>query len=115
VSDLFTRDRNDAQQRHLSRPGETLGAEPRIGFLTTLGGTTAALLSALLTSLLLLINGSATLVFLGSLTRDRPDWMEKQGLLQFVLFTLPLAMLVVEWVIWDFVRGLVSPGLVEDD
>lgn len=80
----------------------------RSGFFAIIGGTTSALLSALVSAVLLLVNGSVTLVLLGSLVDAEPEWFHGPGLLQFALFTLPLVMLVAEWMAWDFFSGLLA-------
>ena len=98
--------------RSFQDPGSPV---PRSGFFAIAGGATTAFVSAILTTLLLLFNGSITLIVLGAFADDRPDWLNRQGLLQFALFTLPLVMLVIEWMIWDFLCGLLSRERPEED
>ncbi|PAY20651.1 hypothetical protein CKO51_05000 [Rhodopirellula sp. SM50] len=71
-----------------------------------LGGLGGALCFAFFTTLLLLVNGTATLVLFGALVDSDPSWADRKGVMQFGLFALPLAMLVVEWLIWDVLCGL---------
>lgn len=82
--------------------------KPHSGLFAILIGTLAAILFALLSALLLLLNGSLTLILLGSLANVGPDWIHQPGMLQFALLTLPLVMLVAEWMVWDFFCGLFS-------
>ncbi|MEL6110629.1 MAG: hypothetical protein AAFU85_31875 [Planctomycetota bacterium] len=78
---------------------------PRLGVLAVSAGIVSALLSALATGFLLLINGALVLVLLGSAASITPPWLSRDGVLQFLLFLIPLVLVVVEWMIWDFVSG----------
>lgn len=98
-----------------SSEGASYSIHPQSGFLALLGGAATAMLSAMVTAFGLLINGSITLFVLGELTDANPDWIERKGVLQFALFTMPLAMLVAEWLIWDFVRGLLRRQPSDED
>ena len=70
----------------------------------TLGfGLTGALVSALATAVLILINGSVTLILLNGFIHDGPEWLQRPSPMQFILFCVPLAMVVVQWMIWDAV------------
>ncbi len=75
-----------------------------------LAGAAGAIGFALFTGLLLLINGTAVLVFFGALVDAQPAWAERKGLIQFGLFALPLGMVVVEWLVWDFLCGVLWRG-----
>lgn len=68
-------------------------------------GIASALLSALATGFLLLVNGALVLVLLGSAVSVTPPWLSRDGVLQFLLFLVPLLLVVLEWMIWDFVCG----------
>lgn len=97
-----------SSQRHNHSITAVGSTEPRSGFYAILGGASSAFLSALLTALLLLVNGSLTLILMESLVDAGPDWIYRKGLMQFALFTFPLFMVVVQWIVWDFVRGLLT-------
>nr|WP_143547680.1 hypothetical protein [Rhodopirellula sp. SM50] len=81
-------------------------SRPSGGVWAVLGGLGGALCFAFFTTLLLLVNGTATLVLFGALVDSDPSWADRKGVMQFGLFALPLAMLVVEWLIWDVLCGL---------
>ena len=76
------------------------------GLITLVGGAIAAFAFALSTAVLLLVNGSLTLVAFEILTEANPQWSQRKGMLQFGLFAMPMVLVVVEWMIWDFLRGL---------
>jgi hypothetical protein len=80
----------------------------RAGVWVTLGSAAMALIAALVSGWLLLINGSFVLVFLHTVSQDGPEWFRRKGTMQFALFVLPLLMLVAQWMIWDLLRGLFS-------
>ncbi|QEF96765.1 hypothetical protein Mal15_07950 [Stieleria maiorica] len=79
---------------------------PRNKLTAVLVGAAGAIGFALFTGLLLLVNGTAVLVFFGALVDANPAWAERKGLIQFGLFALPLGMVVIEWLVWDFLCGL---------
>jgi hypothetical protein len=101
---------NRSRQRHVHDHSITaVGTTETVsGFYAILGGASSAFLSALLTAMLLLVNGSLTLILIESLVDAGPDWIYRKGLMQFALFTFPLFMVVAEWIIWDFGRRLLS-------
>ena len=105
-----------SSSRSLDRQNNAISStEPRSGFFAILGGASSAFFSALLTALLLLVNGSVTLILMGSLVDAGPDWIHREGLLQFVLFTFPLVMVVAQWKVLDFVRGLLTRESSDED
>ncbi|MEO1527495.1 MAG: hypothetical protein AAFX06_18865 [Planctomycetota bacterium] len=69
-------------------------------------GIASALLSAVATALLLLMNGAIVMVLLGSTFTFSASWMARDGMLQFMLFFIPLLLVVVEWMIWDVVQAV---------
>ena len=69
--------------------------------MAVIAGIASGLLSAVATAFLLLINGSLTLVVLGSVATSTPTWLVREGFLQFILFLTPLVMVVIEWMVWD--------------
>ena len=90
-------------------------SEPKSGFYAIRGGVSVAFFSAFVTALLLLVNGSLALILMESLAGSGPDWMYRKGLLQFALFTFPLLMVVAQWIVWDFVRGLLTRDTSAED
>jgi len=78
----------------------------RVGLTTLLASTGSALLSALVTAVMLLINGSFVSVLLSAFASSGPEWLARPGVLQFILFVAPLMMVVVEWMILDTVADL---------
>ena len=75
--------------------------QPRPGTIALSAGIVSALVSALITAALLLINGALVMVALGSVNAVTPPWMARDGILQFLLFSIPLVLVVIEWMIWD--------------
>lgn len=98
-----------------SSAGTPYPVKRQSGFFALLGGAVSALWSAVVAAVMLLINGSITVIVLGALTDANPEWSDRKGVLQFGLFLIPLAMLLAEWVIWDFVRGLLARPPAEED
>ena len=69
--------------------------------------TTGCLLafgSALLTCLMLFINGSLVMALLTAFSGSGPAWMRKPEFTQFVLFVTPVLLAVVQWIMIDYVR-----------
>jgi len=69
------------------------------------GGCLIALASATLTSLMLFINGSFVWALLSVVTKTGPSWASKPEFLQFTLFVVPVLLVIVEWVMIDYVRS----------
>lgn len=63
-------------------------------------GIASATTSALVTALLLLLNGSLTLVLLQSLVQGG-GLLRREGVLQFALFVVPLLLVAAQWMAWD--------------
>lgn len=85
------------------------------GFWGLLGGATAAFLFAGVTGVLLLINGSITLVVFRALADADPEWHERKGVTQFGLFAVPLVLVVTQWLILDVAVKLFHREPPEDD
>ena len=69
-------------------------------------GCLFSLASAALTCGLLFINGSLVLAILQVISGAGFDWVHKQeGLSQFVLFALPVVLVVIEWMMIDYLRS----------
>ncbi|TWU06406.1 hypothetical protein [Stieleria varia] len=65
-----------------------------------------ALVVAFVTAVLLLLNGSLVLALLNRVAKDLPMWMRRPGFLQFALFSLPVVLVVLEWILFDYLRSL---------
>ncbi len=71
---------------------------------TMTAGCVMAIGSALLTCLLLYINGSLVMAVLTALARSGPAWASKPEFSQFVLFLVPVLLVIAEWMMIDYVR-----------
>ena len=71
---------------------------------TMTAGCVMAIGSALLTCLLLYINGSLVMAVLTALARSGPAWTSKPEFSQFVLFLVPVLLVIAEWMMIDYVR-----------
>lgn len=76
-------------------------------------GCGLALASALVTSLLLFVNGALVIGILAVFARSGPSWASNRELSQFLLFTLPVALVVVQWIMIDYVRTRFGPRNVD--
>jgi hypothetical protein len=63
-----------------------------------------ALGSALLTCLMLFVNGSLVMAVLTAFARSGPPWLSKPEFSQFMLFLVPVLLVVAEWMMIDYVR-----------
>ncbi|OYP33782.1 hypothetical protein [Rhodopirellula sp. MGV] len=64
--------------------------------------------AALVTATMIVANGSITLFCVYWFVEKNPDWAERRSIIQFVLFTVPMIMVVAEWILWDVIRGHLS-------
>lgn len=71
-------------------------------------GCLLAYVSALMTALMLLVNGSLVMAVLGSLSRNGLGYFSNPKLQQFLLFTCPVLMAVGQWLMIDYVRTRTS-------
>jgi hypothetical protein len=67
-------------------------------------GCLYATISALVTSLMLLINGSFVMAILSALTINELPLVSNPRFSQFLLFTIPVLMAVGQWMMIDYVR-----------
>ncbi len=72
---------------------------------TVTAGSLIATGSALLTGFLLFINGSLVMAILAALAQSGPKWLSKPAFSQFMLFAMPVLLVVVEWMMIDYVRA----------
>ena len=78
----------------------------RTSLVAIFAATVSALGFALVSAVLLFLNGSLTLAVLEAMVVQRPDWGGNKGALQFALFTVPLLLLIAEWIVWDRFRSM---------
>ncbi len=64
----------------------------------------SALVSALMTALLLLINGSLVMAVMPFFIQSGPPWLASPGLSQFVLFAAPVLLVIGQWMMMDYLR-----------
>ncbi len=70
-----------------------------------MAGCIVALGSALLTCLMLFINGSLVMALLNAYATSGPSWANKPEFAQFMLFLMPVVLAVAQWMMIDYVRG----------
>ncbi len=71
---------------------------------TMTAGCMLAIGSALVTSLMLFINGSLVMAIVSAVQRTSPSWAGSVQLSQFLLFTVPVLFVILEWMMIDYVR-----------
>ncbi len=71
---------------------------------TITAGCVMAFASAVLTCVMLFINGSLVLAILTAISRSGPSWASKPEFSQFMLFIIPVLLVVAEWMMIDYVR-----------
>ena len=71
---------------------------------TMTAGCVMAVGSALLTCFMLYVNGSLVMAVLTALARSGPSWTSKPGFSQFMLFLIPVLLVIAEWMMIDYVR-----------
>lgn len=67
-------------------------------------GCLMALGSAVVTCVLLFVNGSLVLAMLTAFSSSGPSWVRKPEFSQFMLFSMPVVLVVVQWMMIDYVR-----------
>lgn len=60
--------------------------------------------SAVVTCGLLFINGSFVMALLTAFAASGPSWARKPEVSQFILFSMPVVLVVVQWMMIDYVR-----------
>lgn len=68
-------------------------------------GCVMALGSALLTCLMLFVNGSLVMAILTAIASSGPTWLSKPEFSQFMLFLVPVLMVIAEWMMIDYLRA----------
>ena len=72
---------------------------------TMTAGCMLAFGSALLTCLMLFINGSLVMALLTAFASSGPYWVRKPQFTQFMLFFMPVLLAVIQWMMIDYVRS----------
>lgn len=67
-------------------------------------GCLFALVSTIVTGVLLFLNGALVLALLDSWAPALPGWMQKREFMQFVLFVGPVVLVVLQWMMIDYLR-----------
>lgn len=60
--------------------------------------------SALFTCFLLYLNGSLVLAVISALSQADETWQKNEQVVQCVLFLVPIILVVIEWMIIDYIR-----------
>lgn len=80
------------------------------------GGCLLALGSAVLTCFMLFVNGSLVWALLAAFAKSGPSWTSKPEVSQFLLFLVPVLLVMAEWMMIDYVRSRFwSPANQESD
>lgn len=74
------------------------------GSATIAAGCLIAGSVALLTCLMLFVNGSLVLAILTALEGQGPRWFRDPRVSQFLLFAVPVLLVVVQWKLIDYLR-----------
>ena len=85
------------------------------GVVAVIASCFSALMSAATCAVLLLVNGSITYVLLESFGSPGGSGMTGEGVTQFLLFTAPVALLVIEWLMWDLAVNILTRSWSETD
>lgn len=63
-----------------------------------------ALGAALVTCGLLFLNGGLVMALLNAFASEGPQWAQNKLFMQFTLFSAPVLLVIVEWMIIDLIR-----------
>jgi len=97
------------QPQALSRPAggsERIGGS-RFGVSDVAGGCLLAMGSTAISCGLLVINGALVMAVLATLSAAGVPWVRNDQVSQFLLFSIPVALLIVQWMMIDYVRHIV--------
>jgi hypothetical protein len=70
------------------------------------GGCITATTSALLSCLLLVINGAFVMALLSVVAASGQNWITNEKLSQFLLFSVPVILLLIQWWLIDTLRWI---------
>ncbi|WP_153557626.1 hypothetical protein [Roseimaritima sediminicola] len=62
---------------------------------------------AAVTGVLLYVNGAMSLAVLRALSQSGPQWLRDPRAVQFLLFAMPVLLLVLQWMVFDLVLRVV--------
>ena len=79
----------------------------RIGPTDLAGGCLLAVGSAVISCVLLLVNGAFVMALLAAFAAGGVEWIRNPKVSQFFLFSMPVALLVVQWMMIDYLRWLI--------
>jgi uncharacterized membrane protein YhdT len=71
---------------------------------TMTAGCLLGLASAAVTCVMLFVNGSLVMAVLSAFAEAGPSWASEPAFSQFTLFLVPVLLVVVEWMMIDYVR-----------
>jgi hypothetical protein len=94
-------DRPDSPPEETERIGAT--SMPLADFA---GGCLTSLSSVVLSCGLLLLNGAFVMASLSAFSAAGVSWFENEKVSQFLLFGGPVALLIVQWMMLDYLRFL---------
>ena len=77
---------------------------------TIVSGCLWSLVSAVITAIMLFVNGSFVLALVTVLVKTDVPYIGNDGLTQALLFTIPVVMVIIEWLMLDYVRSRLSFG-----
>ncbi|MEX0824550.1 MAG: hypothetical protein WD119_00205 [Pirellulaceae bacterium] len=63
------------------------------------------LAAALITGALLFLNGGLVMALLNAASPEGPKWFRDPRFVQFTLFCAPVILVIIEWMMIDFVRS----------
>lgn len=76
----------------------------RFGVSDVAGGCLLAVGSTAVSCSLLVINGALVMAVLAALSASGVEWVRNDQASQFMLFSIPVALLIVQWMMIDYVR-----------
>lgn len=72
-------------------------------------GCLSAIASASITCFMLFVNGALVMAILTAIAQSGPEWAGNAEFTQFMVFTTPVAMVVAQWMMIDYVRTKFVP------
>ena len=76
---------------------------------TVLAGCLSAIISASVTAVMLLVNGALVLAVLAVVGGPDDSWIRDKRVSQFLLYTLPVGLVIAQWMMIDYVRTRFVP------
>jgi len=72
---------------------------------TVTAGCLFSMGSALLTCFLLFINGALVMAVVRALAQSGPSWLGHAEFSQFLLLSIPVLLVIIEWLMFDYLRS----------